>query len=175
MTILPFFRKNGFSRGFTNKVMNTYNSVIQQLIPRLQHKLARHNSWYNCASTTLPQLYAVICIKSCRSGRKHIWTCTPFLSVNKKDPISAKMKPHSLCSKVTSSASVARVDNWSHNHRMEITAPLRASAGGMTLSSSRHNSTTLNSHVSVTTSPWIRSSRMIATSYNMIIISPMGT
>ena len=61
---------------------------------------------------------------------------------NKKDPISAKMKPHALRSKVTSSASGVGVDNWSHNHQMEITDPLRASAGGMTSSSSLHNSVT---------------------------------
>ena len=107
--------------------------------------------------------------------RKHIWTCILFLSVNKKDPLSAKMKPYSLRSKVTSSSLGAGVDNWSHNHRMEITDPLKASAGGVTPSSSSHNSVTSNTHVSVTANPWIRSLRMIATSYNVIVISPTGT
>ena len=49
-----------------------------------------------------------------------------FLSANKKDPISTKMKPLALRSKATSSASGAGVDNWSHNHRMKIADPLRA-------------------------------------------------
>ena len=120
--------------------MDTCNSVIQPLIPCLQPKLAWHNSLYNCASTTLPQLYSVVCVKSRSSGRKHRWTCTPFLSANKKDPISAMMKPRALRFKVTSFASSAGVDNWSHNHCLEIAAPLRALAGGMTPSSSQHNS-----------------------------------
>ena len=101
--------------------MDTCNSVIQLLIQRLQPKLARNNSRYNCASTALPQLYAAVYVKSHSSGRKHRWTCTPFLSANKKDPISVKMKPRTFCCKVTSYAPVAKVDNWSHNHRMEIT------------------------------------------------------
>ena len=111
--------------------MDTCNSVIQLLIPRLQPKLARHNSRYNCASTALLQLYAAVCVKSRSSGRKHRWTCTPFLSTNKKDPISAKMKPRALRSKVTSSALGARVENWLYNHRKEITNPLRGSVGGI--------------------------------------------
>ena len=98
-----------------------------------------------------------------------------FLSANKKDPISAKMKPCALRSKVTSSASGARVDNWSHNHRMEIADPLRALEGGVTLSSSPHNSATSNTHVSGTDGPWIQSPRMITTSCNMIVIFLMGT
>ena len=48
-----------------------------------------------------------------------------------EDPISAKMKPRAL-----RSTSSAGVDNWSHNHRMEIADPLRALAGGVTPSSS---------------------------------------
>ena len=46
--------------------------------------------------------------------------------------INAKMKPCALRSKATSSASDARVDNWSHNHYREIANPLRASTGGVT-------------------------------------------
>ena len=133
--------------------MDTCNSVIQLLILRVDPKLARHNSRYNCASTALPQLYATVCIKSHSSGRKHKWTCTPFLFANKKDPINTTMKPRTLRSKVTSSALGVGMDNRSHNHCMEITDPLRASAGGMTSSNSRHNSATLNTHVSVTTGP----------------------
>ena len=38
-------------------------------------------------------------------------TFTPFLSANKKDPISAKMNPRALRSNVTSSASSGGVDN----------------------------------------------------------------
>ena len=98
-----------------------------------------------------------------------------FLSTNKKDPISAKMKPRALRSKVTSSVSGVRVDNQSHNHWMEIADPLRASAGGATPSSSPHNSATSNTHVSVTVSPSIRRLRMIATSCNVIVISPTST
>ena len=116
--------------------MDTCNSVIQPLIPCVESKLARHNSRYNYASIALPQLYTAVCIKSRSSGRKHKWTCTPFLSANKKDLISANIKPHTLCSKVTSSTLAAGVDNWSHNHCMVITDPLRASMGGMTPSSS---------------------------------------
>ena len=116
--------------------MDTCNSVIQPLILRLQPKLAWHNSRYNCASIVLPQLYTAVCVKSHSSKRKHKCTCTPFLSANKKDSISAKMKPCALRSKVTSSASGVGVDNRSHNHRMEIVSPLRASTGGMQLSSS---------------------------------------
>ena len=107
--------------------MDTCNIVIQPLISCLQPKLARHNSRYNFASTALPQLYATISVKSLSSGRKHRWTCTPLLSTNKKDPINAKIKPRALCSKMTSSALGAGLDNWSHNHRMEIASPLRAS------------------------------------------------
>ena len=157
------------------KVMDTCNSVIQPLIPLLQPKLVWHNSRYNCARTALPQLYAAVCIKSRSSGRKHRWTCTHFLSANKKNPISTTMKPRALRSKVTSSVSGAEANNWSYNHRMEIADPFRASACRMTPSSSRHNSATSNTHVPVTAGPWIRSLRMIATSYNVVIISPMGT
>ena len=155
--------------------MDTYNSIIQPLIPRVKPKLARHNSQYNCARTALPQLYAVVCVKSRSRGKKHKWTCTLFLYVNKKNSISVKMKPRTLCFKVTSSASSAGVDNWSHNHCMEIADPLRASASGMTPSSFRHNSATSNTHVLVTSGPWIQSPRMIATSYNVIAIPPTGT
>ena len=72
-------------------------------------------------------------------------------------------------------ASGGEVDNWSHNHQMEITDPLRASAGGVTLNSSSHNSTTSNAHVPVTVGSSIRRPRMIATSCNVIVISPTGT
>ena len=58
---------------------------------------------------------------------------------------------------------------------MEIAAPLRASVGGMTPSSSGHNSVTSNTHVLVTASPWTQSLRMTATSCNMIAISSMST
>ena len=155
--------------------MDTCNSVIQPLIPCVESKLARHYSRYNYASAALPQLYAVVCVKSCSSGRKHKWTCTPFLFANKKDPISAKMKPCALCSEVTSYASGVGVDDWLHNHRMGIVDPLIALAGGMTPSSSRHNSATSNMHIPVTAGPWIRSPRMIATSCNVIVISSMST
>ena len=84
------------------------------------------------------------------------------------------MKPRVLLSKVTSSMSGSGVDNWSHNHRMEIEDPLRASVGGVTPSSSPHNSSTSNTHVSVIAGLWIRSLRMIATSCNVIVITPMG-
>ena len=84
------------------------------------------------------------------------------------------MKPRALRSKVTSSASGAGVDNWSHNHRMKIANPLRASAGGVTPSSSLHNFTTLNTRATVTVGPLIRRPRMIATSCNVIVISPTG-
>ena len=76
---------------------------------------------------------------------------------------------------MTSSTSSAGVDNWSHNHHMEIVDPLRASAGGVTPSSTPHNSATSNTHVLVTAGLWIRSPRMIATSYNVIVISPTDT
>ena len=154
--------------------MDTCNNVIQSLIPRVESKLARHKFRYNCSSTALPQLYAAVYVKSRSNGRKYKWTCTPFLSVNKKNSISAKMKPRALRSKVTSSTAGAGVNNWSHNHRMEIADPLRASTGGMTPSSSRHNSMTSNTHVPVT-NPWIRSLRMIITSYNVTVISSTGT
>ena len=155
--------------------MDTCNSVIQPLIPLLQPKLVWHNSQYNYARTALPQLYTVVCVKSRSSGRKHRWTCTHFLFANKKDPINTTMKPRALRSKVTSSMTGAEADNWSHSHRMEIADPLRASAGGMTPSSSRHNSATSNTHVPVTACPWIRSSRMITTSCNVIVVSPTCT
>ena len=122
-----------------------------------------------------PNYIATVCIKSHSSGGKHKCTCTPSLSANKKDPSSAKMKPHALCSKVTSSALSAGVDNWSHNHRMEIEDPLRASADGVTLSSSPHNSTTSNTHIQVTIGSSIWSPRMIVTSCNVIVISPTST
>ena len=99
--------------------MDTCNSVIQPLIPLVESKLAWHNSRYNCASTALPQLYAAVCAKSRSSGRKHKWTCTHFLSANKKDPISAKMKLVTLRSKVTSHGLGTRVDNWSHRHHID--------------------------------------------------------
>ena len=102
-------------------------------------------------------------------------TFTPFLSANKKDLISAKMNPSALRSNVTSSASVGGVDNWEHNHRKEIAAPLIASAGGMTPSNSLHNAATSNTQVPVTTGPWIRRLRMMATSCKVIVISPTGT
>ena len=98
-------------------------------------------------------------------------TFTPFLSANKKDPISAKMNPHALHSNVTSSASGGRVDNWEHNHRKEIVAPLIASADGMTPSNSSHNAATSNTQVPVTVGPWIRRARMMATSCKVIVIS----
>ena len=66
-------------------------------------------------------------------------TFTPFLSANKKDPISAKMNPRALRSNVTSSALGGRVDNWEHNHRKEIVAPLIASVDGVTPNNSWHN------------------------------------
>ena len=91
--------------------METCNNLIQLLISHVEFKLAWHNSRYDYASTVLPQLYASVCVKSRNSGRKHKWTCTPFLSANKKDPISAKMKPRALCSKVTLYASGVGVDN----------------------------------------------------------------
>ena len=97
------------------------------------------------------------------------------LLIRKQEGISAKMKPRALCSKVTSSALGARVDNRSHNHRMKIVAPLRASAGKMTSSSSRYNSATSNTHVSVTAGPWIQSPRMIATSCKVIVVFLTGT
>ena len=152
--------------------MDTCNNVIQPLIAHIEPKLVRHNSWYNRVSTTLPQLYATVCVKSHSSGRKHKWTCTPFLSTNKKGPIIAKMKPRALRSKVTTSASGS---NWSHDHHIEIVDPLRASAGGMTLSSSQHNSVTSNMHVPVIVGLWIWIPRMIETSYNVTVISPRGT
>ena len=102
-------------------------------------------------------------------------TFTPFLSANKKDPISAKMNPRALRSNVTSSASGGGVDNWEHNHRKEIVAPLIASAGGMTASNSLHNAATSNTQVQVTARPWIRRPRMMATSCKVIVISPTGT
>ena len=154
--------------------MDTCNNVIQQLIPRVESKLARHKFQYNYASIALPQLYAVIYVKSRSNGRKYKWTCTPFLSANKKNSISAKMKPRALRSKVTSSTLGVGVDYWSHNHRMEIADPLRVSTGGMTPSNSRHNSATSNTCVPMTASPWIRSLRMIVTSYNVIVISSTG-
>ena len=98
-----------------------------------------------------------------------------LLVSNKKDPIRAKMKPRTLRSKVTSSTLGAGVDNWSHNHRMEIEDPLRASTGGVTPSNSPQYSATSNTHVLVTTGLWIRSPRIIATSYNLIVISLTGT
>ena len=87
----------------------------------------------------------------------------------------AKMKPRTLRSKVTSSASGAGVDNWSHNHWMEIADPLITSVDEVTPSSSPHNSATSNTHVLVTAGPSIRRPRMIATSCNVIVISPTGT
>ena len=77
-------------------------------------------------------------------------TFTPFLSANKKDPISAKMNPRTLRSNVTLSASGGGVDNWEHNHHKEIVAPLIASTGGMTRSNSSHNAATSNTQVQVT-------------------------
>ena len=73
-------------------------------------------------------------------------TFTPFLSANKKDPINAKMNPRVLCSNVISFASGSGVDNWEHNHRKEIVAPLIASAGGMTSRNSWHNAATSPPH-----------------------------
>ena len=102
-------------------------------------------------------------------------TCTPFLSANKKDLMSAKMNPRAQRSIVTSSASGGGVDNWKHNHRKEIVAPLIASAGRMTPSNSAHNATTLNTHVPVTAGPWIRRPRRMATSCKVIVISPTST
>ena len=80
-------------------------------------------------------------------------TFTPFLFVNKKDPINAKMNPRALRSNVTSSASGGGVDNWEHNNHKEIVAPLIASAGGMTQSKSSHNASTSNTQVPVTDGP----------------------
>ena len=102
-------------------------------------------------------------------------TFTPFLSVNKKDPINAKMNPRALRSNVISFASSGGVDSWEHNHRKEIVAPLIASAGGMTLSNSSHNAATSNTQVPVTAGPWIRRPRMMVTSCKVIVISPTGT
>ena len=102
-------------------------------------------------------------------------TFTPFLSANKKDPISAKMNPRAQRSNVTSSASGGGVDNWKHNHRKEIMAPLIASASGMTPSNSSHNAATSNTQVLVTAGPWIRRPRRMATSCKIIVISPTGT
>ena len=102
-------------------------------------------------------------------------TFTPFLSANKKDPISAKMNPRAQRSNVTSSASGGGVDNWKHNHRKEIVAPLIASAGGMTPSNSSHNAATSNTQVPVTAGPWIRRPRRMATFCKVIVISPTGT
>ena len=102
-------------------------------------------------------------------------TCAPFLSANKKDPISAKMNLHAQRSNVASSASGGGVANWKHNHRKEIVAPLIASAGGMTPSNSAHNAATLNTHVSVTAGPWLRRPRRMATSCQVIVSSPTGT
>ena len=102
-------------------------------------------------------------------------TITPFLSANKKDPISAKMNPRAQRSNVASSASGGGVDNCKHNHRKEIVTPLIASAGGMTPSNSAHNAATSNPHVPVTVGPCIRSPRRMATSCKVIVISPTGT
>ena len=102
-------------------------------------------------------------------------TFTPFLSANRKDPISAKMNPRALLSNVTSSASGGGVDNWEHNHRKKIVAPLIASTGEVTPSNSWRNTATLNTQVPVTAGPWIRRPRMMATSYKVIVISPTGT
>ena len=102
-------------------------------------------------------------------------TFTPFLFVNKKDPISAKMNPRALNSNVTSFASGGGLDNWEHNHRKEIVAPLIASAGRVTPSNSWHKAATSNTQVPVTFGPWIRRPRMMATSYKVIVISPTGT
>ena len=102
-------------------------------------------------------------------------TFTPFLSANKKDPISAKMNPRALRSNVTSSASGGGVDNCEHNHCKEIVAPLIALVGGMTSSNSSHNTTTSNTQVPVTAGPWIRRPRRMATSCKVIVISPTGT
>ena len=102
-------------------------------------------------------------------------TCTPFLSENKKDPIRAKMNPRAQRSNVTSSASGGGVDNWKHNHRKEIVAPLIASTGGMTLSNSAHNAATSNTHVPVTTRPWIQRPKRMVKSCKVIVISPTGT
>ena len=102
-------------------------------------------------------------------------TFTPFLSTNKKDPISAKRNPRVLRSNVNSSASGGGVDNWEHNHRKEIVAPMIASTGGMTSSNSSHNTATSNTQVPVTFGPWIRRPRMMAKSCKVIVISPTGT
>ena len=95
-------------------------------------------------------------------------TFTPFLSANKKDPINAKMNPRAQRPNVTSSALGGRVDNWKHNHRKEIVAPLIASTGRMTPSNSSHNAATSNTQVPVTAGPWIRRPRRIATSCKVI-------
>ena len=58
---------------------------------------------------------------------------------------------------------------------MEIADPLRASTGGVTPSSSPHNSATSSTHVPVTAGPSIQRPMMIATSCNVIVISPTGT
>ena len=102
-------------------------------------------------------------------------TFTPFLFANKKDPISFKMNPRALRSNVTLSASGGGVDNWEHNHRKEIVAPLIASVGGMTQSNSSHNAATSNTQMLVTVGPWIRRPRRMATSCKVIVISPTGT
>ena len=102
-------------------------------------------------------------------------TFTPFLSANKKDPISAKMNLSALRSNVTSSASSGGVHNWEHNHLKEIVAPLIASAGGMTPSNSSHNAATSNTRVPMTAGSWIRRPRMMTTSCKVIVISPTGT
>ena len=102
-------------------------------------------------------------------------TFTPFLSANKKDPINAKMNPRALRSNVILSASGGRVDNWEHNHRKELVAPLIASTGGVTPSNSWHNAATSKTQVPVTAGPWIRRPRMMATSCKVIVISPTGT
>ena len=88
---------------------------------------------------------------------------------------NAKMNPRAQRSNVTSSASGGGVDNWKHNHRKEIVAPLIASAGGMTPSNSAHNAATSNTHVLVIAGPWIRRPRRMATSCKVIVISPTGT
>ena len=58
---------------------------------------------------------------------------------------------------------------------MEIVNPLRASAGGVTPSSSPHNSATSSIHVPVTAGPSIGRPRMIETSCNVIVISSTQT
>ena len=108
------------------------------------------------------------------SGRWHNCTCVPILFANNAPPNSVSMKTRAWRCKITSSAPAGEYENYLHNHCADIPKPLIWDGGRITSKSSKHSSDQSMWHVPVIGGLWIRSPRIMTTSYEVMVIFPIG-